>query len=100
MYFWSKKNKKIHSYETEGEELFTRPKAEHVPSLWKSVQAEVAVPWTFETKSIIWPMALQKRSGRKNRPKQIMWPIKMHSFLYISQLVQVTLWMGLDWAET
>lgn len=34
----------------ETEELFTRPKAEHVPSLWKRVLAEVAVPWTFETK--------------------------------------------------
>ena len=67
--FGSKKEERIHSCETE--ELFTRPKAGHVPSLWKRVLAEVAVPWTFETKSIIWPIVLQKRSGR-NRPEHHM----------------------------
>ena len=63
-----KKKKKKEFILCETEELFTRLKAEHVPSLWKRVLAEVAVPWTFETKSIIWPIALQKRSGR-NRPE-------------------------------
>lgn len=48
VYFWVPK--KIEFILCETEELFTRPKAEHVPSLWKRVLAEVAVPWTFETK--------------------------------------------------
>ena len=48
VYFWVPKKKELILCETE--ELFTRPKAEHVPSLWKRVLAEVAVPWTLETK--------------------------------------------------